>query len=50
MEKSTIIKGICLSLAFPFVFGSCKSDNEPGNDNAWFREMKGLGTAFLRKA
>ena len=34
MEKSMIIKGICLSLVFPFVFGSCKSDNEPENGNS----------------
>ena len=43
MEKSMIIKGICLSLLLPFVFVSCKSDNEPESkpdyDNAWYREI-----------
>ena len=32
-----IIKGIVLSLVFPFVFGACKS--EPDYDNAWSREI-----------
>ena len=37
MEKGMIIKGIVLSLVFPFVFGACKS--EPDYDNAWSREI-----------